>query len=65
MNSSNLPRQGVLFGLAAYTIWGSFPVFFKALHGASPLEIVCHRIFWSATFLITLLTIRQQLGSLW
>ncbi|NOY12881.1 MAG: EamA family transporter RarD, partial [Deltaproteobacteria bacterium] len=30
-----------------------------------PLEIVCHRIFWSATFLITLLTIRQQLGSLW
>ena len=55
-------RQGVLFGLAAYCIWGIFPVFFKALHGAIPLEIVCHRIAWSVAFLLLLVTGRRQLG---
>lgn len=55
-------RLGVTFGLAAYFIWGSFPVFFKALEGAAPLEIVCHRIVWSVVFLFVLVTIRRQLG---
>ncbi len=55
-------RLGVAFGLAAYLIWGSFPIFFKALEGATPLEIVCHRIFWSVIFLLILVTIRRRLG---
>lgn len=66
MNSheTNTLRQGVLYGLAAYTIWGCFPIFFKALHGAAPLEIVCHRIVWSTLFLLIMLVLRRQLGSL-
>jgi len=55
-------RTGVTLGLAAYFLWGSFPVFFKALEGAAPLEIVCHRIVWSVVFLFVLVTIRRQLG---
>ncbi len=55
-------RLGVFYGLAAYFAWGFFPVFFKALEGATPLEIVCHRIFWSAVFLLILVTTRLQLG---
>ncbi len=55
-------RLGVIFGLSAYLIWGSFPVFFKALEGATPLEIVCHRIFWSVVFLFILVTARRQFG---
>ena len=55
-------RLGVLFGLGAYLTWGSFPVFFKALEGAAPLEIVCHRIFWSVVFLFILVVSRHQLG---
>ncbi len=54
-------RIGVLLGLTAYLIWGSFPVFFKALEGAAPLEIVCHRIFWSVVFLFILVACRRQL----
>jgi chloramphenicol-sensitive protein RarD len=57
-------NQGVLYGLIAYTLWGSFPLFFKALHGAVPLEIVSHRIFWSAVFLCGLLIVRRQFGSI-
>ena len=58
----NSSRTGVLLGLTAYLIWGSFPVFFKALEGAAPLEIVCHRIFWSLVFLFILVACRRQLG---
>jgi len=62
--SPDTRNQGVLYGLIAYTLWGSFPLFFKALHGAVPLEIVSHRIFWSAVFLCGLLIIRRQFGSI-
>ncbi len=55
-------RLGVIYGLAAYSIWGFFPIFFKALEGATPLEIVCHRIFWSVVFLFILVTLSRQLG---
>ncbi|MCK4623316.1 MAG: EamA family transporter RarD [Desulfuromonadales bacterium] len=61
---SKTTRQGILFGLVAYTTWGSFPVFFKALAGATPLEIVSHRIFWSVVFLFILVSGKQQLGNL-
>ena len=63
--TTNIARRGVLLGITAYMIWGSFPVFFKALQGAPPLEIVCHRIIWSATFLLVLVSARQQLPRLW
>ena len=63
-DSQKSARHGVLFGLAAYSIWGSFPVFFKALAGAAPLEIVCHRIVWSVVFLFILVSLRRQLGQL-
>ncbi len=57
-------RLGVIYGLAAYCTWGSFPIFFKALHGATPLEIICHRIVWSVVFLFVLVTARRQLGQI-
>lgn len=57
-------RQGVIYGIIAYTIWGSFPVFFKALSEATPLEIVSHRIFWSMIFLLLLLGGKRRLGLL-
>lgn len=54
-------RSGVLFGFAAYVIWGSFPAFFKLLSAATPLEIVAHRIFWSAVFLLVIVVMRRQI----
>jgi len=63
--TTNIARQGVFLGITAYMIWGSFPVFFKALAGATPIEIVCHRITWSAAFLFVLVAARQQLPRVW
>jgi chloramphenicol-sensitive protein RarD len=48
--------RGVLYAAAAYLIWGTFPLYFRALDGIPPLEILAHRIGWSAAFLLLLVT---------
>jgi len=49
--------QGIILAVAAYTIWGIFPLFFSYLSDISPIEVVTHRIIWSlvATLLLGLL----------
>ena len=44
-------RTGLAYGLAAYAMWGVFPIYFHALAHVSPWLIVCHRVFWSVLFL--------------
>ena len=39
--------RGVLFGFAAYGMWGLFPLYFDLLADASAWEIVAHRIVWT------------------
>src|SRR3954471_21344538 len=46
-------RNGVFAVLAAYTCWGLFPLYFKALR-AQPLEVLGHGIVWSALFLLAI-----------
>jgi chloramphenicol-sensitive protein RarD len=40
-------RQGIVYGLAAYGIWGTFPLYFAMLRRSGPVEIVMHRVLWS------------------
>jgi chloramphenicol-sensitive protein RarD len=49
-------RRGYLYGLAAYVCWGFFPLYFKLLRPAGPLEILAHRVIWSAVFVALLLS---------
>jgi len=46
-------RQGIWLSVAAYTLWGAFPIYFKALH-APPLEVLADRVAWSALFLVAI-----------
>ena len=39
-------RVGVASGLAAYGLWGLFPLYFPLLEPAGGLEIVAHRVIW-------------------
>jgi len=57
-------RAGVFMGLAAYTIWSSFPLYFKALAHVGPAEVLAHRIVWSAVFLLAFVTITGAGGQL-
>jgi chloramphenicol-sensitive protein RarD len=41
-------RRGLLFGLAAYGIWGLFPLYWPLLEPAGAVELLAHRVTWSA-----------------
>ncbi len=49
-------RRGYLYGLVAYALWGFFPIYFKLLRPAGPLEILAQRVIWSMVFISLLLT---------
>lgn len=54
-------RAGVLFGIAAYGLWGLFPIYFHALDDAGSIEVVAHRIGWSLLVVIVLLAMARKL----
>ena len=49
--------RGLAFAFAAYGAWGFFPLYFKALGGLPALEILSHRIPWSALFMAGYVTV--------
>ena len=53
-------RRGVLFGIAAYSIWGLFPLYFTLLQPSGALEVLAHRCLWCLVALALLLTVRRQ-----
>lgn len=55
--------RGLAAGIAAYVIWGFFPLLFPLLKPADALEILAHRVVWSlAAVTITLLLLRHPWG---
>jgi chloramphenicol-sensitive protein RarD len=42
------PRRGYILGLIAYITWGLFPLYFKAIAAVPSVEIIVHRVLWSA-----------------
>ncbi len=48
-------RRGLLYGLAAYLLWGGFPLYWPLLKPASALEILANRMVWSLGFVALLL----------
>jgi chloramphenicol-sensitive protein RarD len=56
--------SGVLFGAGAYVWWGLCPGFFPLLLPAGSLEVLAHRIVWSAACLFVVLLVARRLGDL-
>ncbi|MDQ3934387.1 MAG: EamA family transporter RarD [Actinomycetota bacterium] len=50
-------RRGVIYGVAAYLLWGLAPLYFPLLEPANPVEIVGHRIVWSLVVVGTILAV--------
>lgn len=40
-------RRGLLLGVAAYGMWGGFPLYWPHLEPAGAIEILAHRVLWS------------------
>ncbi|WP_018347715.1 EamA family transporter RarD [Longispora albida] len=55
-------RRGYLFGVLAYGIWGAFPLYWRWLSKAGPVEILAHRVVWSAAFVTLVLLVTRHWG---
>ena len=44
-------RAGLVFGLAAYGLWGFAPLFWRQLGHVPALELLAHRVVWGLVFL--------------
>lgn len=62
MNPSRTSLSGIAFGLAAYGMWGFFPLFFRQLSHVAPMDVLCNRAAWGCLFVGLLLTLRRQWG---
>ena len=64
MTAARLSPRGLAAGMAAFVLWGLFPIYFHALSAVPALQIIAHRIVWSALFLVAWMALRGQLGLL-
>ena len=53
-------NKGILNGIAAYALWGFFPIYWKFLHKVPALQVIGHRIGWSFILLILIILITNQ-----
>ena len=53
-------RRGTILGLAAYGLWGLFPLYFHALDRAGAWEILAHRILWTMVLCLLVLAVRRD-----
>ncbi|MFF0867803.1 EamA family transporter RarD [Nonomuraea sp. NPDC003560] len=53
-------RRGVLFGIAAYTMWGLFPLYWPLLKPSGAVEILAHRMVWSLVAVAVVLAVRRH-----
>jgi chloramphenicol-sensitive protein RarD len=48
-------RRGIIYGLAAYALWGAVPLFWPLVARAGALELLAHRVIWSLVICVLLL----------
>lgn len=53
-------RSGLAYGVAAYGLWGLFPLYFHLFGRSGAFEVVAHRALWSVVFCALLLTSLRQ-----
>ena len=53
-------NKGLWYGIAAYGLWGLFPIYWKWLHHVPAIELIAHRIIWSFVALVIVLVVLRQ-----
>ncbi len=57
---SDASLVGVASALGCFGVWGMFPIYFKALGHVPALEVLAHRVLWSAVLLVGLILAQGQ-----
>lgn len=55
-----MSNKGIWYGIAAYAMWGFFPIYWKLLHDVPALQLLGHRITWSFFLLLAFIFITKQ-----
>src|SRR3954469_9350946 len=53
-------RRGILLGVAAYVMWGLFPIYWPLLEPGGALEVLAHRVVWSLVFVVVLMAVARR-----
>ncbi|PZO39977.1 MAG: EamA family transporter RarD [Shackletoniella antarctica] len=57
-------RLGPIYALLAYSTWGLLPIYWKFFGATSAVEVLSHRMIWSAVFLVGILLVQRRLSDL-
>jgi chloramphenicol-sensitive protein RarD len=53
-------RTGLLYGFAAYGLWGVLPLYWHLLESTDPGEVLAHRMVWSMPTAVVLLAVLRR-----
>ena len=56
--------RGLGYGVAAYAMWGAFPLYWVLFGDWPALEVLAHRVIWSLAFCLAVLAVTGRLGRL-
>ncbi len=56
-------KRGLWYGAAAYTIWGTFPLYWRLLSHVPSIEVLAHRIVWSSVALGAIVLVIRGTGA--
>jgi chloramphenicol-sensitive protein RarD len=56
----NEHSRGVALGIAAYVMWGAFPLYWPLLQPAGAFEILAHRLIWSLVVMAALVVVMRR-----
>lgn len=57
VTAAKLDGRGVTAAVGAYAMWGLFPAFWPLLAPAVPIEVLAHRIAWTAILMVGVLSL--------
>ena len=64
LTSTSTAGRGITAAVAAFVIWGFFPLYLMGLSHVSATEITAHRIVWSCLFVLGWLAVTGELKNL-
>ncbi len=60
MRELSSEAQGYFYAIFAFLFWGIVPIYFKIVSSVAPLEVLSHRIIWSALMLLVMIVYARQ-----
>lgn len=51
---------GVIYAVAAYTLWGILPIYWKLINSVFSIEILSDRIVWAFVFTVVIVAVTKQ-----